>query len=91
MNFRFRQQQVSPVNPPSPTLRVSSDSSTPEQEVEQQTIIIQERSDSDNSLLSYYTTAHEEPGTRNNPIDIDRLLDPSPSPPHTPIYTPPQT
>ena len=87
LNFRFWQRQVSPVNPPSPALRVSSDSSTPEQEVEQQTIIIQERSDSDNSLLSYYMTAHEEPGTHNNPIDIDHLLDPSPSPPRTPIYT----
>ena len=36
-------------------------------------------------------TAHEDLGTRNNPIDVDRLLDPTPSPPHTPIYTPPQT
>ena len=73
----------------SPAFRVSSNSSTLEREVEQWTVIIQERSDSDNSLLSYYTTAHEEPGTRNNPIDVDRLLDPSPSPPHTPVYTPP--
>ena len=89
LNFRFWQRQVSPVNPPSPALRVSSDSSTPEQEVEQQTVIIQERSNSNNSFLSYYTTAHEEPGTCNHPIDVDHLLDPSPSPPRTPIYTPP--
>ena len=33
-------------------------------------------------------TAHEELGTRNNPIDVDCLLDPSPSPPCIPIYTP---
>ena len=91
LNFRYWQQQVSPIHPPSPALRVSSDFSTPEWEVEQQTVIIQERSNSDNSLLSYYTTAHEEPGTHNNPIDVDRLLDLSPSPPRTPIYTPPRT
>ena len=91
LNFRYRQRQVSPIHPPSSALCVSSDSSTPEREVEQWTIIIQERSDSDNSLLSYYTTAHEEPGTRNNPIDVDHLLNPLPSPPRTPIYTPPQT
>ena len=91
LNFRFRQWQVSPINLPSPTFHAPSNPSIPEQEVEQQSVIIQERSDSDNSLLSYYTTAHKEPGTRNNPIDVDRLLDPSPSPPHTPVYTPPQT
>ena len=91
LNFRYHQRQVSPVNPPSPALRVSSNSSNPEQEPKQRTVIIQERSDSDNSLLSYYTMAHEELGTRHNPIDVDRLLDPSPSPPHTPIYSPPRT
>ena len=85
LNFRYRQQQVSPA------FRVPSDSSIPERELEQQTVIIQERSDSDDSLLSYYTTAHEELGTRNNPIDVDCLLDPSPSLPRTPIYTPPRT
>ena len=88
LNFRYRQRQVSPVNPPSPAFCVSSDSYVPEREPKQQTVIIQERSDSDNSLLSYYTTAHEELGTCHNPIDIDRLLDPSPSPPHTPIILP---
>ena len=91
LNFWFQQRQVSPINPPSSVFHAPSDSSTPKWEVEQQSVIIQERSDSNNSLLSYYTTAHEEPGTRNNPIDVDRLLDPSPSPPRTPIYTPPQT
>ena len=59
--------------------------------VEQQSIIIQEQSDSNNSFLSYYTAAYDEPGTRNNPIDVDRLLDPSPSPPHIPVYSPPRT
>ena len=91
LNFQFRQQQVSLTHPPSPAFHVSSNSSIPEQEVEQRSVIIQERSDSDNSLLSNYTTAHEEPGTCNNPIDVDQLLDPSPSPPHTPVYTPPRT
>ena len=91
LNFRYRQRQVSPANPPSPALHISSDSSVPEQEPKQRTIIIQEQSNSDSSLLLYYTTAHEELGTRHNPIDVDRLLDPSPSPPRTPIYSPPRT
>ena len=54
-------------------------------------IIIQEQSDSDDSLLSYYTTTHTDPGTQDNPIDIDQLLDQSPSPPRIPIYSPPHT
>ena len=91
LNFWFWQRQVSPVNPPSPIFCVSSNSSIPEREVEQQSVIIQEWSDSDNSLLSYYTTAHEESGTCNHPINVDQLLDPPPSPPRTPIYTPPRT
>ena len=81
LNFRYRQHQVSPVTPPSPALHVVSDSFVSEQESKQQTVIIQECSDSESSHLSYYTTAHEEMGTRHHPIDIDRLLDPSPSPP----------
>ena len=56
-----------------------------------QSVIIQERSNSNNPLLSFYTPAHEELGTRNNPIDVNQLLDPSPSPPHIPVYTPPRT
>ena len=91
LNFRYRQCQVSPVIPLSPALRVVSDSFVSEQESEQQTVIIQERSDSESSHLSYYTTAHEEIGTRHHPIDINRLLDPSPSPPRTPVYSPPRT
>ena len=59
--------------------------------VERQSVIIQEQSNSNNSLLSYYTAAHEELGTRNNSINIDQLLDPSPLPPHTPVYTHPRT
>ena len=90
LNFRYRQWQVSPINPP-PILRTPSPSFSSEHTVEQQSVIIQERSNSNSSLLSYYTAAHEEPGTRNNPIDIDQLLDPSPSPPCTPVYTPPRT
>ena len=35
LNFRYRQRQVSPVNPPSPALRVDSDSSNVEREPEQ--------------------------------------------------------
>ena len=81
LNFRYRQRLVSPVNPPSPALCVVSDSFISEQESEQQTVIIQERSDSESSHLSYYTTAHEEMGTRHHPIDVDRLPNPSPSPP----------
>ena len=78
LNFRYRQRQVSPITPPSPALRVVPVS---EQESESQTVIIQERSDSESSHLSYYTTAHEEMGTRHHPIDVDCLLDSSPSPP----------
>ena len=91
LNFRYWQRQVSPVNPPSPALRIVSDSSISEQEPDQWTVVIQERSDSDSSHLSYYTTAHEQLGTRHHPIDVDRLLDPSPSPPRTPVYSPPRT
>ena len=91
LNFQYRQHQVSPVIPPSPALRVVSDSFVSEQESEPQTVIIQECSDSESSHLSYYTTAHEELGTRHHPIDVDRLLDPSPSPPRTPVYSPPRT
>ena len=79
LNFRYRQRQVVPVTPPSPALCVVSNSFVSEQESERQTVIIQERSDSESSHLSYYTTAHEEMGTRHHPIDVDRLLDPPPS------------
>ena len=41
--------------------------------------------------LSFYTAAHAEPGTRDNPIDVDRLLEQSPSPHRIPVYLPPQT
>ena len=91
LNFRYRQCQVSPVNPPSPALHIVSDSSISEQEPEQRTVIIQERSNSDSSHLSYYTTAHEQLGTRHHPIDVDCLFNPSPSPPRTPVYSPPRT
>ena len=90
LNFRYWQQQVSPVNPP-PTFQMSLNSPISEQTVEWQSVIIQEWSNSTDSLLSFYTAAHEEPGTRNNPIDVDQLLDPSPSPPRIPVYTPPRT
>ena len=91
LNFRYRQRQVVPVTPPSPSLRVIINSSNSEQEPEPRTVIIQERSDSENSHLSYYTTAHEEMGTRHHPIDVDRLFNASPSPPCTPVYSPPRT
>ena len=91
LNFRYRQQQVVPVTPPSPSLRVIPNSPVSEQEPEQRTVIIQEQSDSEDSHLSYYTTAHEEMGTHHHPIDVDRLFNSSPSPPRThsaPVTTP---
>ena len=91
LNFRYRQRQVVPVTPPSPSLCVIPDSLVSEQEPEQRTVIIQERSDSENSHLSYYMTTHEEMGTRHHPIDVDCLLNSSPSPPRTPVYSPPRT
>ena len=91
LSFHYRQRRIVPTTPPSPSLRVVPDSLIPEQESEQRTVIIQERSDSEDSYLSYYTTAHEESGTRQNPIDVDRLFTSSPSPPRTPVYSPPRT
>ena len=91
LNFRYRQRQVSPDTPPSSNLRIVSNSSISEQEPDQQTVVIQEWSNSDSSHLLYYTTAHEQLGTRHHPIDVDHLLDPSPSPPRTPVYSPPRT
>ena len=90
LNFRLRQQQVSPVNPP-PTFQTSSNSPISECVETRQSVIIQEQSNSNNSLLSFYTPTHNEPGTHNNPIDVDWLLDPSPSPPWVPVYIPPRT
>ena len=90
LNFRLRQWQVSPVNSPT-TFQTSTSSPTPEHVETRQSVIIQERSNSNDSLLSFYTPAHDEPGTHNNPIDVDRLLDPSPSPPRAPVYSPPRT
>ena len=90
LNFRLQQWQVSPGNPP-PTFQTSLNSPIPEHVETWQSIIIQERSNSNDSLLSFYTPAHDELGTRNNPIDVNWLLDPSPSPPHTPVYSPPRT
>ena len=90
LNFRLRQWQVSPVNSPT-TFQTSTSSPTPEHVETRQSVIIQERSNSNDSLLSFYTPAHDEPGTHNNPIDVDQLLDPSPSPPRAPVYSPPRT
>ena len=91
LNFRYRQRRVVPVTPPSPSLRTIPDSLASEQEPEPRTVAIQERSDSDDSHLSYYTTIPEEMGTRLHPIDVDRLFTSSPSPPRTPVYSPPRT
>ena len=90
LDFRYRQRQVSLVNPP-PILRTPSPSPISEHMTEWRSIIIQEQINSTDSLPSFYTTAHEELGTRNNPIDVDWLLNPSPSPPRIPVYTPPRT
>ena len=87
LKFRYQQRQISPTNPP-PILQTPSPSFNSEHMIERQSIIIQEQSNSANSLLSFYTAAHEELGTCNNPIDVDWLLDPSPLPPHIPVYTP---
>ena len=89
LNFRFQQRQVSPINPPS-QFRNSSTSPSLEPTDERRTIIIQERSNSNESLLSFYTT-RDEPGMQNNPIDVDSFLNPPPSPPRIPVYTPPRT
>ena len=89
LNFRLRQQQVSPVNPP-PTFQTSLNSPISECVETWQSVIIQECSNSNDSLLSYYTPAPDEPGTHNNPIDVDRLLDPSPSSPRILVYIPPR-
>ena len=89
LNFRLRQRQVLPVNPP-PIFQTSSNSPISEHVETQQSVIIQEWSNSNDSLLLFYTPAHDELGTRNNPIDVDWLLDPSPSPPRDPVYIPPQ-
>ena len=89
-HFRLRQRQVSPVNLSS-TFQTSSNSPVLEHVETWQSVIIQEHSNSNDSLLSFYTPAHDELGTRNNPIDVNWLLDPSPSPPRTLVYSPPQT
>ena len=70
LDFRRCQRQVSPVDPLT-TLHSTLYCSTSEDTDAIRSIIIQEQSNSDDSLLSYYTTAHTDPGTRENPIDID--------------------
>ena len=90
LNFRLRQQQVSPVDPPT-TSHFTLHCPASENTETEQSVIIQERSDSNNSLLSFYTAAHANLGTWDNPIDVDWLLDRSPSPPQIPIYSPPRT
>ena len=42
LNFRYRQRQVVPITPPSPSLRTIPDPLVSEQESEPQTVIIQE-------------------------------------------------
>ena len=86
LNFRLQQRRVSPINPPS-QFWSSSTSPSPAPTDKRRTVIIQERSDSNESLLSFYTT-RDEPGTRNNPIDVNSFLNPPPSPPRIPVYTP---
>ena len=88
LNFRLCQQQVSPVDPPTTSHSTLHRPASENAETEQ-SVIIQERSDSNDSLLSFYTAAHANLGTRDNPIDVDRLLDRSPSPPRIPVYSPP--
>ena len=43
LNFRYRQRQVDPVTPPSPSLRTIPDSLIPEREPDSRTVVIQER------------------------------------------------
>ena len=90
LNFRLRQQQVSPVDPPT-TSHFTLHCLASENAETEQSVIIQERSDSNDSLLSFYTATHANLGTQDNPIDVDWLLDQSPSPPRIPIYSPPHT
>ena len=58
LNFRLQQWQVSSIIPPS-QFRNSSTSPSPEPTDERRTVIIQEQSDSNESLLSFYTTREE--------------------------------
>ena len=88
LNFWLQQRWVSPINPPS-QFRTSFTSPSPEPTDERRTVIIQEQSNSNKSLLSFYTT-HEDQGTWNNPIDVNSFLNPPPSPPRIPVYTPPR-
>ena len=90
LNFRLHQRQVSPVDPLTTSHSTLHRPASENAETEQ-LVIIQERSDSNDSLLSFYTAAHANLGTRENSIDVDRLLDQSPSPPHIPVYSPPRT
>ena len=88
LNFRLCQQQVSPVD------QLTTSHSTlhcpaSENDETEQSVIIQEHSNSNDSLLSFYTATHANLGTQDNPIDVDRLLDRPPSPPRIPIYLPP--
>ena len=77
LNFRLRQQQVSPVNPPTASHSTLHCLASENAETEQ-SVIIQDHSNSNNSLLSFYTAAHANLGTQDNPIDVDQLLDQSP-------------
>ena len=90
LDFRLHQQQVLPVNPPT-TLHSTLHRPTSENTETMWSVVIQEQSNSDNSLLSFYTATHADPGTWDNLIDVDQLLDWSPSPPQIPVYSPPCT
>ena len=90
LNFRLHQWQVSPVNPLT-AFQPTPHPPTSENTEMRQSVNIQEWSDSNDSLLSFYTAAHADPRTWDNPIDVDRLFNRSPSPPRIPVYSPPWT
>ena len=88
LNFRLHQWRVSPVDPPT-TFHSTPHHPTSENTEMRRSVIIQERSNSNDSLLSFYTAAHADLGTRDNHIDVDRLFNQSPSPPRILVYLPP--
>ena len=62
LNFRLRQQQVLPVDP-STTFHSTLHRPASENSETEQSVIIQEHSNSNDSLLSFYTAAHANLGT----------------------------
>lgn len=82
IEIQRRQHQVqsdSPENPP-PTSSPSIPDPTPSNNEPVHMVIIQDQTNSNNFILSYYTAANDEPRTWNNPIDVDQLFQQSDTP-----------